>query len=122
MRVRVDVLGGVERRRRWSCDDKMRIDEASGGYIMDPAREVGNDKSKPQNFVKTRTAVRIDNACLNFQCLGERPFSCSIVRNDIMQVSVDCRTCLRQASGKVNLSQLDGPVGDGIGYLSFDAA
>jgi hypothetical protein len=96
------------------------LDEASGGYIMDPAREVGNDKSKPQDFVKTRTAVRIDgpNAYLNFQGLGEKPFSCSIVRNDIMQcVGQLSLFVFDKASGKFNLSQLDGHVDDSKGSI-----
>jgi hypothetical protein len=91
------------------------LDEASGGYIMDPVREVGNDKSKPQHFMKTRTAVRIDglNAYLNFQGLGEKKFSCSRVRDDIMQcVGPFSLFVFDKASGKFNLSQLGGHVGD----------
>jgi len=91
------------------------LDEASSGYIMDPAREVGNDKSKPQDFTKTRTAVRVDglNAYLNFQGLGEKKFSCSIVRDDIMWCVGELSLFVfDKASGKFNLSQLSGHVGD----------
>jgi hypothetical protein len=91
------------------------LDEASGGYIMDPGREAGNDKSKPQDFIKTRTAVRIDglNAYLNFQGLGEQKFSCSVVRDDIMQCLGPLSLFVfDKASGNFNLSQLGGHVGD----------
>jgi transposase len=32
--MRVEVLGGVERRRRWSRDDKMRIIEEAPALAM----------------------------------------------------------------------------------------
>jgi transposase len=42
--MRVEVLGGVERRRRWSRDDKMRIIEetlAPGAVVTEIARRHG---------------------------------------------------------------------------------
>jgi transposase len=42
--MRVEVLGGVERRRRWSLDDKMRIVEetlAPGAKVTEVARRNG---------------------------------------------------------------------------------
>src|SRR5260370_41142892 len=42
--MRVEVLGGVERRRRWSHDDKMRIVEetlAPGAKVTEVARRNG---------------------------------------------------------------------------------
>jgi len=42
--MRVEVLGGVERRRRWSSDDKMRIIEetlAPGAVVSEVARRHG---------------------------------------------------------------------------------
>jgi transposase len=42
--MRVEVLGGVERRRRWSHDDKMRIIEetlAPGARVTEVARRNG---------------------------------------------------------------------------------
>jgi transposase len=42
--MRVEVLGGVERRRRWSGDDKMRIIEetlAPGAVVTEIARRHG---------------------------------------------------------------------------------
>ena len=42
--MRVEVLGGVERRRRWSRDDKMRIIEetlAPGAVVTEIARRYG---------------------------------------------------------------------------------
>jgi transposase len=42
--MRVEVLGGVERRRRWSRDDKMRIIEetlAPGAIVTEIARRHG---------------------------------------------------------------------------------
>ena len=42
--MRVEVLGGVERRRRWSCDDKMRIIEetlAPGAVVTEIAQRHG---------------------------------------------------------------------------------
>jgi transposase-like protein len=42
--MRVEVLGGVERRRRWSHDDKMRMIEetlAPGAVVTDIARRHG---------------------------------------------------------------------------------
>ena len=42
--MRVEVLGGVERRRRWSHDDKMRIIEetlAPGAKVTEVARRNG---------------------------------------------------------------------------------
>src|SRR3981189_2406027 len=42
--MRVEVLGGVERRRRWSRDDKMRIIEetlAPGAVVTEIARRPG---------------------------------------------------------------------------------
>src|SRR5712671_2344076 len=42
--MRVEVLGGVERRRRWSRDDKMRVIEetlAPGAVVTEIARRHG---------------------------------------------------------------------------------
>src|SRR6266545_3586815 len=42
--MRVEILGGVERRRRWSRDDKMRIIEetlAPGAVVTEIARRHG---------------------------------------------------------------------------------
>jgi transposase len=42
--MRVEVLGGVERRRRWSRDDKMRIIKetlAPGAVVTEIARRHG---------------------------------------------------------------------------------
>jgi hypothetical protein len=66
------------------------LDEGSAGYGFDPKRPVFDDKSKPQNFMRTRTALRLteQNAYLNFQGLGEKEFSCSAVHDDIIHVSV----------------------------------
>jgi hypothetical protein len=91
------------------------LDEASSGYIMDPGREVGNDKSKPQEFMKTKTAVRIDEnkAYLNLQGLGETKFDCSTVRDNILQCIGELALFVfDKASAKFNLSQLAGHVGD----------
>jgi transposase len=46
--MRVEVLGGVERRRRWSAEDKLRIVEASlqsGAVVTDVARRNQVSKS-----------------------------------------------------------------------------
>jgi transposase len=46
--MRVEVLGGVERRRRWSAEDKARIVEASlqaGAVVTDVARRNQVSKS-----------------------------------------------------------------------------
>jgi transposase len=48
--MRVEVLGGVERRRRWSSDEKTRIVEetlAPGGY--------GAELSKPSSEESTQS-------------------------------------------------------------------
>jgi transposase len=42
--MRIEVLGGIERRRRWSHDDKMRIVEetlAPGAKVTEVARRNG---------------------------------------------------------------------------------
>ena len=47
--MRVEVLGGVERRRRWSRDDKMRIIEetlAPGAVVTEIARRHGIHTTK----------------------------------------------------------------------------
>jgi transposase len=41
--MRVEVLGGVERRRRWSRDDKMRIIEET---LAPGANDFDNDLSR----------------------------------------------------------------------------
>jgi len=63
------------------------LDEGSAGYEFDPKRSSFDDKSKPQNFMRTHTALRLteQNAYLNFQGLGEKEFSCSAVHDDVIQ-------------------------------------
>jgi hypothetical protein len=91
------------------------LDEGSAGYGFDPKRPVFDDKSKPQNFMRTHTALRLteQNAYLNFQGLGEKEFSCSAVHDDVIQ-------CIRpfqlfvfdKRLHRFNLAELGGYVAD----------
>ena len=95
-------------------------DEASSGYIMDPRRAVGDDKSKPQSFIRSRVAVRLSEqkAFLNFQGLGETEFSCSAAREDVIQCVGPLRLFVfDQKLHRFNLAQLDGHVAGSIDSL-----
>jgi hypothetical protein len=57
--------------------------------------------------------VRIDRLNAYLKGLGEQKFGCSIVRDDIMQCLGPLSLFVfDKASGKFNLSQLGGQVGD----------
>jgi hypothetical protein len=82
---------------------------------MDPRRPLGLDKSKPQAFIGTHTALRLSEqkAYLNFQGLGEKEFACSVVKDEILQcVGQLALFVFDQKTGKFNLAQLGGHVGD----------
>ncbi|HVR58667.1 MAG TPA: hypothetical protein VMT72_17795 [Pseudolabrys sp.] len=91
------------------------LDEGSAGYEFDPKRSSFDDKSKPQNFMRTHTALRLteQNVYLNFSGLGEKEFSCSAVHDDVIQ-------CIRpfqlfvfdKRLHRFNLAQLGGYVAD----------
>jgi hypothetical protein len=86
------------------------LDQASSGYILDPRREVGNDKSKPQNFFGTHTAMRLSgkNVYLNFQGLGEKEFSCT-TDDTVMQCTEDRRFFVFDTkTGNFNFADLRG--------------
>src|ERR1700686_2170125 len=58
--MRVEVLGGVERRRRWSRDDKMRIIEetlAPGAVVTEIARRHGIATSLVFTWRRARLAT-----------------------------------------------------------------
>src|SRR5476649_1762858 len=58
--MRVEVLGGVERRRRWSRDDKMRIIEetlAPGAVVTEIARRHGIATSLVFTWRRSRLAT-----------------------------------------------------------------
>jgi addiction module HigA family antidote len=60
--MRVEVLGGVERRRRWSRDDRARIVEetlAPGAKVSEIARRHGISIVKGERSVTADTALRL---------------------------------------------------------------
>ena len=80
--MRVEVLGGVERRRRWSRDDKMRIIEETltpGAVVTGIARRHGiatslvftRDRHRPHRRVceEVRSRSSVDVVVLD----GEEP-------------------------------------------------
>ena len=63
--MRVEVLGGVERRRRWSHDDKMRIIEetlAPGAVVTEIARRHGIATSLVFTWRQRRINLFINHA------------------------------------------------------------
>jgi hypothetical protein len=97
------------------ADERFWRLEGSSGYGFDPGRAVFDDKSKPQNFMLTHTALRLTerNAYLNFQSLGEKEFACSPVHDDVIQ----CVGALRffvfdKKLHRFNLAELGGYVAD----------
>ncbi|WP_375784869.1 transposase [Bradyrhizobium sp. Pha-3] len=67
--MRVEVLGGLERRRRWSQDDKVRIVEetlAPGAKVTEVARR--NGVAAP-SFYLASTSTDIRAGC-TFLCAG----------------------------------------------------
>jgi hypothetical protein len=76
------IVASAHADQRFWCQD-----EASSRYIMDSRRQVGDDKSMPQSFMLTHTAVRLteQKAYLNFQGLGEKEFQCSLAYDDVIQ-------------------------------------
>ena len=64
--MRVEVLGGVERRRRWSHDDKMRIIEetlAPGARVTEVARRNGIAASVVFTWRRQARTVEKAEAC-----------------------------------------------------------
>jgi transposase len=64
--MRVEVLGGVERRRRWSHDDKMRIIEetlAQGARVTEVARRNGIAASVVFTWRRQARTVEKVGAC-----------------------------------------------------------
>lgn len=103
------MLGNASANERFWC-----LDEASSGYIMDPRRPVGADKSKPQAFIGTHTSMRLsgDRVFLNFQGLGEKEHACSTVKDDVIQcVGTLTFFVFDKSSHRFNLAQLSGNVG-----------
>jgi hypothetical protein len=95
------------------------LDQASSGYILDPRRAVGNDKSKPQAFMLTHTAMRLSgqNVYLNFQGLGEKEFACT-TDDGVMQCTGDRRFFVFDTkTGNFNLADLRGNMGGSIESL-----
>ena len=85
--MRVEVLGGLERRRRWSQDDKARIVEetlAPGAKVTEVARRNGVAASVV--FTWRRQARTIEHIIVLwlFDADGEKNFQCSV------------RNCLRK--------------------------
>jgi transposase len=64
--MRVEVLGGVERRRRWSQDDKMRMIEetlAPGAVVTEIARRHGIATSLPFTWRRRAVFLRCGPPC-----------------------------------------------------------
>jgi hypothetical protein len=98
------------------------LDAASGGYIMDPRRPVGLDKSKPQAFIPDRLALRLsgETAYINYQGLGEKQFICVTVKDQIIRCIGELDFFVfDRSSGKFNLARLSGHVVVSI-HLCFD--
>ena len=75
--MRVEVLGGLERRRRWSQDDKARIVEetlAPGAKVTEVARRNGVAASVVFTWRRqARTAERVGALfCAGADCRGGR--------------------------------------------------
>jgi transposase len=73
--MRVEVLGGLERRRRWSWDDKARIVEETlvpGAKVTDVARRNGVAASVVFTWRRqARTVEKVGPVfCAGADCLG----------------------------------------------------
>jgi len=85
--VTLFVVSAAQADERFWCQD-----QASAGYILDPGREVGKDKSAPVAFMRTHTAMRLSGSTvyLNFSGLGEKEFTCTTA-DGVMQCAGDLR-------------------------------
>jgi hypothetical protein len=95
------------------------LEQASSGYILDPRREVGKDKSSPQVFILTHTAMRVSGMAvfLNFQELGEKEFTCTIA-DGVMRCTADRRFFVFDTkTGNFNLADLRGNMNGSIESL-----
>jgi hypothetical protein len=101
----VCVVNTAQADERFWC-----LDQASSGYILDPGREVGKDKSAPQAFMRTHTAMRLSGTrvYLNFQGLGEKEFMCTTA-DGVMQCTGDWRFFVFDTKARnFNMAELRG--------------
>jgi transposase len=82
--MRVEVLGGVERRRRWLQDDKVRIVEETlepGAKVSEVARRIGIAASVVFTW---RRQARTD---------GSRARSMAVARVGLIEIDLGNRQC-----------------------------
>jgi hypothetical protein len=110
----VFVVSAAQADERFRC-----LDQASSGYILDPNREVGKDKSAPQAFMLTHTAMRLSGTTvyLNFQGLGEKEFTCTAA-DGVMQCNGDLRFFVFDTKTRnFNLADLRGNMNGSVASL-----
>jgi transposase-like protein len=102
--MRVEVLGGLERRRRWSQDDKARIAEetlAPGAKVTEVARRNGVAASVVFTWRRqARTAAQVER-WICCQRISTSSLTRSACRN-AMRISSRSRTGLRLSPAVVS--------------------
>jgi transposase len=103
--MRVEVLGGLERRRRWSRDDKARIVEetlASGAKVTEVARRNGVAASVVFTWRRqARTAERV------VPCFAPVQIAAAVGEENSKPASEDDRRMRHLPAGRNGLIEID---------------
>jgi hypothetical protein len=107
------AIGGASIQPASSQQTLWCTDEASGGYIVDPDRPVGQDKSRPQAFIESRFPLTLDGmtAKINLQGLKEESLTCARASPSVLQCIGQFKILIFDNELKrFNLAQVEGYV------------
>jgi transposase len=106
--MRVEVLGGVERRRRWSRDDKMRILEetlAPGAVVTEIARRHGIATSLVFTW---RRRVRLATVASAGPCLVPVQVGVAAAAGSVRSIEAPAAMPARKRRGLIEIELGDG--------------